>query len=187
MSGNLSVTVDDVLNWDLCLLVPSRLREAMAGRERWTALDFIEAFGPETLSHDILLDLILRSQLIPADLLLQLACEFAEDLTAAASAAGYSPNPQSVASIETRRRWLQGEATDKEMWAVWEDEARVAWDAGGDDEAADVATWAAAGTARRAAVWVARAAGEEGAVIAYRARQLERIREVLSMPALVDD
>jgi hypothetical protein len=77
-------------------------------------------------------------------------------------------DPRSVAAIDTRERWLRGEATDEEMDAavVAAGEAAWAaeWEAAGDvDVASDVATawaavWAAEGEAARAAAQNAAAA-----------------------------
>ena len=77
---------------------------------------------------------------------------------------------RSIAALDTRERWLRGEATDEEM-----DAARAAaWDAGAEAWDAEAEAWAAARAAERAAVSAARdardaawyAADEEDAAFA---------------------
>jgi hypothetical protein len=61
-------------------------------------------------------------------------------------------DPRSVAALDTRERWLRGEATDEEMNAARD----AAWDAGAEAWDAEAEAWAAARAAERAAVSAAR-------------------------------
>jgi len=60
-------------------------------------------------------------------------------------------------AIETKRKWLRGEATDDELTAAWDAACDAAWDAACDAarDAAWDAAWAAARAAARAAAWAA--------------------------------
>lgn len=95
------------------------------------------------------------------------ACWCAENALALTSV---KPDERSVAAIKTKRLWLQGKATDKELAAVraaaravaWAAVRAVAWDAAGD--AAGAAAGAAAGNAVRAAVRAAAGAAVGAAV-----------------------
>ena len=66
-------------------------------------------------------------------------------------------DPRSVAALDTRERWLRGEATNEEM-------ARAAWAAA---DAARAAAWAAA--------WVAAWAAAEASERAWQRAELERM------------
>jgi len=80
----------------------------------------------------------------------QTARLFAADCAAFALRFVATPDPRSVAAIETARRYAHGQATDDELRAA-RAAARAAWDAAG------AAAWATAGAAG-AAAWAARAA-----------------------------
>ena len=67
----------------------------------------------------------------------EFACWCAEQALLREREAGREPDPRSWAAIETKRRWLRGEATDKELAAARD------------------AAWAAARAAARAAAWYA--------------------------------
>ena len=84
----------------------------------------------------------------------EFACAMATDALCAAEARGERVDPRLWAAIETKRRWLRGDATDQELAA-----ARAAARA-----AAGAAAWDAAGAAARAAAWdAARAAAWDAA------------------------
>jgi len=83
-------------------------------------------------------------------------------------------DPRSVAALDTRERWLRGNATDAEMDAAWA-AARDAASAAARDAAWD-AEWAASAAARAAAsaaVWAA-------ALAAERAWQIEELERMLA-------
>ena len=71
----------------------------------------------------------------------EFACAMATDALCAAEARGERVDPRLWAAIETKRRWLRGDATDQELAAA----RAAAWDAAWD------AAWAAAWDAARAA------------------------------------
>jgi hypothetical protein len=101
-------------------------------------------------------------------------------------------DPRSVAALDTRERWLRGEATDAEMEAAL-DVARAAsaaleaaWAAARDaaSAAARDAAWAAVEAAAWAAVWAApyaaSAAARAAALAAERAWQIEELERMLA-------
>ena len=73
----------------------------------------------------------------------EFACQCAE----VALANIKNPDPRSVAAIETKRRWMRGEATDEELSATHD----AAWDAAW--EVAQDAAWSAAQSAAWSAAW----------------------------------
>ena len=73
----------------------------------------------------------------------EFACEVAEEALLNERAQGREPDARSWAAIETKRRWLRGEASDADLTA-----ARDAADAAARD-----AAWAASRAASRAAAW----------------------------------
>ena len=92
----------------------------------------------------------------------EFACAMATDALCAAEARGERVDPRLWAAIETKRRWLRGDATDQELAAARAAAGAAAWDAAG--AAAGAAAWDAAGAAARAAAWdAARAAAWDAA------------------------
>src|SRR3990167_7589566 len=83
----------------------------------------------------------------------EFACTVATDALHLAEARGARVDPRSWAAIETKRRWLRGEATDADLTAAWDAARAAAWAAAGD--AARAAAWAAAGDAAWADAWAA--------------------------------
>ena len=82
----------------------------------------------------------------------EFACTVATDALHLAEARGARVDPRSWAAIETKRRWLRGEATDAELAAA----GGAAWAAArAARAAAGAAAWAAAGDAARDAAWAA--------------------------------
>lgn len=116
------------------------------------------------------------------DVLHEFACRCAEQALALVE----ETDPRSVEAIATKRRWLQGEATDEELaaaraaawaaWAAWDAARGVAWGA------ARAAAWAAARDAvqaARAAAWAARAAAQATAQAAAWAALNEQLEAML--------
>lgn len=99
---------------------------------------------------------------MPCSVLNEFACWSAEQ---ALLQAGHEPDPRSWAAIETKRKWLKGEATDEELDAA-RDAARAAARAG-----AGVAAWAAA----EAAAWAAARAAAWDATWAAQNTKLEEM------------
>lgn len=90
----------------------------------------------------------------------------------------WQPDSRSLAVIETKRRWLKGEATDKELaaaraaaGAAADGDASAAWAAKDAAGAASAAVWAAA----RAAAWDAARAAKAAA----REKQNAKLQEML--------
>jgi len=103
----------------------------------------------------------------------EFACRCAEDALALVT----NPDPHSLAAIETKRRWLKGQASDSELAAAWAAARAVARVVGRD--AAWDAAWVAAGAvARAAARAVARAAARAAARVAARVAAWDAARVV---------
>ena len=98
----------------------------------------------------------------------EFACLCAEDALKLVK----NPDPQSVAAIEAKRKWLRGEITDKELYAAKAAAGGAAWLAaraavsGAPRDAARAAEWAAMKAAREAVWAAARDAAGDAAVIA---------------------
>jgi hypothetical protein len=100
------------------------------------------------------------------------ACDCAERALTAERAAGREPAAASWAAVETRRRWLRGEATDADLSAASSAASSAAWSAASKaadsaaSSAASSAAWSAASkaassAASRAAYWAADGAERE--------------------------
>ena len=110
-----------------------------------SALDILNL---DAISAEDKLWAVLREEFIPAPILHEFACVCAEY---ALSLLG-NPDPRSVKAIETKRAWLRGEATGRELDAASDDAWKAAWEAIWEDrESARAAAWAARATARAAA------------------------------------
>ncbi len=116
------------------------------------------------------------------ELLHEFACQCAENALALID----NPDPRSVAAIEAKRRWLNGEITDEELADTW----TAAWTAALADDAADAAAAysaaysadcsAAWATANSAAVWnVECATAWDGDLAAAREKQDARLTEMV--------
>jgi len=85
----------------------------------------------------------------------EFACWSAEQALLGERKAGREPDKRSWAAIETKRKWLRGEATDEELDAAWD----AAWDAQEEATYAASATSdaaaSAANAAARGAAWAA--------------------------------
>lgn len=112
----------------------------------------------------------------------EFACWCAEEALLRERAAGREPDPRSWAAIETKRRWLHGEATEAELAAASEAAWAAAWAAV--NAAARVAAEAAALAADRAAVNAAALVADRAIVWfaawdAARAAQNAKLEEML--------
>jgi len=85
-------------------------------------------------------------------------------------------DPRSVAALDTRERWLRGEATGEEMDAAWRAATIAGWHAE-KDEARDAAraAWAAASNAASDEELAAELAAEWAAERAWQCAELERM------------
>lgn len=169
----LSITFDDLMNFEPCYDSKNleRVRVVASQRERWTALDILDAeeFPPKDR-----LWLVLREELIPAKALRLLACDFAERALVREREAGREPDERCWKAIEVSRRFANGEATHEELAAA-EAAARAAALAAA-LAAVDAAAWVAA---QAGAVALAAAAARAEARASERQWQVEHIRAVL--------
>jgi hypothetical protein len=144
----LTCTKADLRKWEACY-DDAAIDAAWAkhiGKPEASALDFLRADLP---ARDVLW-VVLREELIPAPILHELACRFAES---AIGLARSGPDPRSIAAIAAKRAWLCGEITDAQLAAAMAAAWAAAWAAA--MAAARDAAWAAAWAAARAAAWAA--------------------------------
>ncbi len=68
-----------------------------------------------------------------------------------------NPDPRSIKAIEVKRKWVKGEASDKELGDAWAAARAAAWAAsrGAVWDASQAADWAASRDASQAADWAA--------------------------------
>ena len=121
-----TVTYEEFLKLDPCWL------EYEGGKERIKA--YFDRFGGRMSALDILnlddvseedrLWAVLREEFIPAPILHEFACVYAEYALSLIK----NPDPRSVNAIKVKRAWLRGEATDEELAAA-RDAACDAYDA----------------------------------------------------------
>ena len=99
-----------------------------------------------------------------ATVLHEFACAVAMDALHLTEARGAGVDPCSWAAIETKRRWLRGEATDAELRAAWSAAWSAAWRAARSAAwSAESAAWSAAWSAARSAAWRAESAARSAA------------------------
>lgn len=164
-----AVTYKEFLRLKPCWLKDGRagqLAEIGARKERWTALDVLKLGEVEAEDR---LWAVLRTDFIDASVLHEFACRCAER---ALREAGIE-DERSWAALETKRRWIKGEATNDELDAA----SDAAWDAA--CSAAEAAAWFAAGAAAEAAAWFAAMAAARSA--ARRAEWSWQVDVLISM------
>jgi hypothetical protein len=108
-----TITVDEFLQFNPCY-PESRIRAIAAthdGKTEWSALDILAL---EDIPATDRLWAVLYERLIDAPILHEVACRYAERALARVE----NPDPRSVAAVETKRRWLRGEATNEELSAA---------------------------------------------------------------------
>jgi hypothetical protein len=145
-----TITVEQFLAFRPCY-PEGHIREIAGGKEEWCPLDILAL---ESVPAQDRLWAVLREELIDAPILHEFACRCAERALARVE----NTDPRSVAAIETKRRWLRGEATDEELYAAGYAARDAAWRAAG-----YAARDAAGATARDAAWHAARYAAEAAA------------------------
>ena len=161
-----TVTYEEFLGFN-----PSCL-EDKGGAERLKA--FFDRFGGNISALDILnldgasadgkLWAVLREEFIPAPILHEFACVCAEYALTLID----DPDPRSIQAIETKRAWLRGEATCRELDAASDDAWDATWEATWDDrESARAAAWAARDSSR--AAWDVVRAARDAAWLASKA------------------
>jgi hypothetical protein len=165
-----TITVSQFLALDPCY-GEERIREIAGGKDEWSALDILAL---EDIPAEDRLWAVLREELTDAPMLHEFACRCAERALSRIE----SPDPRSVAAIETKRRWLRGEATDEKLYAAWAAARYAARDAAGEAAvaAARYAAWVAAWDAAVAAAW---AAARAAAWDAEREWQIAELRGML--------
>jgi len=122
----------------------SEIEKLFASKKTPSALDILESDIP---TEDKLWT-VLREELIPASMLYEFACLCMESALILNLKIGYESDPQSLAAIDARRKWLRGEITKTELDAAWSVPEVMPW-----VEPWDIARNAAIGASERAA-WV---------------------------------
>ena len=176
------LTIDLVMSWNPCKeYTLERVEELFAGRE---ALTPQEVAALDIPAKDKLW-VLLRGEILPAEVLHELACKFAERPLLRERDAGREPDPRSWKAIEAKRAWLRGEINNEELevardaaGAAWAATRNAAWDA------AMAATEAAVGAPAWDIAWAtagvtARDAASAGFGDAEHEWQLARVLEVL--------
>ena len=111
------VTYKEFLSFDPCWLDDGRGDELKEIYDQYpngmTALDIL--YRDDVSAKDKLRS-VLRPEFIPEVILHEFACDQAEFALSLVD----NPDPRSVAAIETKRRWMRGEATDAELAAACE-------------------------------------------------------------------
>ena len=172
-------TVDDVLAWDPCDgYGRARLLELFGKRKSITVRGTLRLPIPPA---DILWA-VLRVDVLPERTLHLLACDFAEHVQRP------DADPRSLHVIATKRRWVDGAATDAELRAshvAAAEAARDAFAAGAKAVAKADAAWAVgyaeAGYAADEAAYAAAYAAADEARKAERQWQVERVLEMLRL------
>lgn len=157
-----TVTLEQFMKFRPCWLYEDggeeRLRTIAKRKKNWSALDVLAL---EEVPANDRLWAVLREEFIDAPVLHEFACRCAEEALRFVD----KPDPRSLAAIETKRRWLRGEATDEELAAAWSAAWCAAWSAAESaarcaaESAAESAAWSASWSASRSA---ARSAANEG-------------------------
>jgi len=166
-------TIDQVMPWRPCYS-----REEVAavfGRYKYMTLARLLA---SKLSDADKLWCLLRPEVIPEKQLHLLACEYAERALKRERKAGREPDPRSWAAVETKRRWVAGEASDEELSAA-RASARAAARASASARAwaaasAEASAWASASASASASAWAAASAWVSASASAERKWQLQQ-------------
>ena len=195
------VTFSEFLKFEPCWQDDERGRRRLRyyARKLGGSADALEILALRRIPAEDRLWAVLWEEFIPAPILHEIACRYAEDALSRID----NPDPRSINAIAVKRRWIAGEATDEELaaartaaWAAQaaaQDAARTAaratardaacaatWDAvwGVARDAACTAAWAT-WTAARAAVRVARTAAQDAAEAAARNAQVDMLTQML--------
>ena len=106
-----TITVDQLLEWEPCWS-ESKIRKLAGDNINWSALDILAL---EKVSVDRKLRVVLREELIDAPVLHEYGCLCAESVLHLThdKAREVCRN-----AIDTKRRWLRGDATDEELAAA---------------------------------------------------------------------
>ena len=182
---NKQLTQDDVVALEPCGLdgnddgrnyTPERIARIFSGRETLTLGDIL---AMDEISIADRLWVVLKRGVLPESVRVGLGCDYAERVLAIAESWAGNEGRSRLA-IDVTRKWLRGEATDKERST-----AAAAADAAALSAAAAAAAYAAAAAAYAAAAAAAYAAYAAAAAyaVAEREWQLARTIKVLSEAA----
>ena len=146
------VTFSEFLKFEPCWQDDEwgRRRLRYYARKLGGSADALEILALRRIPAEDRLWAVLWEEFIPAPILHEIACRYAEDALSRID----NPDPRSIHAIAVKRRWIAGEATDAEL----ADADAAAWAA----EAAARAAWAAARAAQDAS-WAAQDAAEAAA------------------------
>ena len=188
-----TVTYEDVLRWNPCWLEEEGGREKLERigkrKDRWSALDVLDLPEEEVSAEDKLWA-VLRTELVDEMILHEFACWCAEEALASVQ----NPDPRSVAAVESKRKWMRGEITDRQLEEARDaardatrDAAEYAAECAARDSARCAAERAAWGAARRTAEYAAECAARDSARRAAwyaawndaRRKQVQMLRELL--------
>lgn len=110
-----TVTYEQFLEFNTCWLdddeQATKLERIVRLKKEWSALDVLAL---SNVSDDDKLRTVLREEFIDAPTLHEFACRCGEMALSKIE----NPDPHSVASVEIKRKWLRGEATDEELEAA---------------------------------------------------------------------
>lgn len=127
---NITVDADTVISWEPCYeedKVRQLLYRPFTIREILTCKDGLWALVPEKDR----LWVVLRTELIPAEILHTFACDIAEMMLLLEREGSRKTDIRSWEAIRIKRLWIKGEATDKELQAARIDAMRAMYDCGG--------------------------------------------------------
>lgn len=139
------MTVEEVCALDHCYDSSADIHALAGGQDTWSALEILD--HPD-VPFDDKLWLVLREDLIPAPMLHEIACRFAETVS------HLWEDPRCRAAVDAKRAWLRGEIDDVELAAAREAAGDAARDAARD--AAGAAALKAMGATRAAQAQIIR-------------------------------
>jgi acyl-CoA synthetase (AMP-forming)/AMP-acid ligase II len=125
-----AVTVEDVLSWKPCYSDETKVRDLAAPLgDRFDVLAVLSAYlsGELKCSAEDVLWFATHEEVTPTPILHEFGCRTAEWALVLVALGGAEIDPRSVEAIDTKRRWMRGEASDKELSAAWS----AAWSAAG--------------------------------------------------------
>ena len=152
------VTFSEFMGLGPCWLDNEKGRRRLRyyARKLGGSADALEILALRRIPAEDRLWAVLWEEFIPAPILHEIACRYAEDALSRID----NPDPRSIHAIAVKRRWIAGEATDEELAAA----RTAAWAAqAAAQDAARTAAQAAAQAAARTAAWAAQAAAQDAA------------------------
>ena len=130
----MKITLANLRDWDA--YYPDKQLLSMAEKAGFTEVTPLEFAALPAVSVNDKLRTLLRPEIIPEKRLHLLTCDFADVAFEELRKTGQEPHPASIRAIESKRKWVVREITDKEL-----DIARnaagairsLAWNASGKD------------------------------------------------------